>query len=103
VRQTRESAAMGFTEDFLPLIVVIFQIIQSIILWPFPKSKKGVFLPNDKNSKAFLDLNGEVVCITGAGSGIGALMAKKLADLGCVIVAWDVNVKGNEATVEEIR
>ncbi|CBY07137.1 unnamed protein product [Oikopleura dioica] len=85
----RESAAMGFTEDFLPLIVVIFQIIQSIILWPFPKSKK--------------DLNGEVVCITGAGSGIGALMAKKLADLGCVIVAWDVNVKGNEATVEEIR
>ena len=51
----------------------------------------------------FLDLNGEVVCITGARSGIGALMAKKLADLGCIIVAWDVNVKGNEATVEEIR
>lgn len=30
-------------------------------------------------------------------------MAKKLADKGCVIVALDVNVKGNEATVEEIR
>jgi len=30
-------------------------------------------------------------------------MAKKLADKGCVIVALDVNVKGNEATVEQIR
>merc|ERR1719397_2369921 len=80
---------MGFSDDFLPLFVVIFQIIKSVILWPFPKSKK--------------DLNGEVVCITGAGSGIGALIAKKLADKGCIIVALDVNVKGNEATVEEIR
>ena len=35
---------MGFTDDFLPIIAVIFQIIQSIILWPFPKSKKGKFI-----------------------------------------------------------
>ena len=37
----RELVNMGFMEDFLPIFVVIFQIIQSIILWPFPKSKKG--------------------------------------------------------------
>ena len=39
----RELVNMGLTEDFLPIFVVIFQIIQSIILWPFPKSKKGWF------------------------------------------------------------
>lgn len=48
-------------------------------------------------------MNGEIVCITGAGNGIGALIAKKLADKGCVIVALDVNIKGNDETVEEIR
>ena len=69
----------------------------------FSQIQKRLTLEIKKKNRNILDLNGEVVCITGAGSGIGALMAKKLADLGCVVVAWDVNVKGNEATVEEIR
>ena len=37
--------------------------------------------------------------ITGGGSGIGRLMAVKLAKLGAIIVTWDVNQAGNEETV----
>ena len=44
-------------------------------------------------------VEGEIVLITGGGSGIGRLMALKLAKLGAVIVTWDVNTKGNEETV----
>ena len=43
---------------------------------------------------------GEIVLITGAGSGIGRLMALKMAKLGAVVVSWDVNAKGNEETVK---
>merc|ERR1712004_410783 len=46
---------------------------------------------------------GEIVLITGGGSGIGRLMALKLAKLGAVIVTWDVNTKGNEETVSMIQ
>ena len=44
-------------------------------------------------------IEGEIVLITGGGSGIGRLMSLKLAKLGAVIVTWDVNTKGNEETV----
>ena len=44
-------------------------------------------------------IKGDIVLITGGGSGIGRLMSLKLADLGAIIVTWDVNAKGNEETV----
>jgi NADPH:quinone reductase-like Zn-dependent oxidoreductase len=44
-------------------------------------------------------VKGDIVLITGGGSGIGRLMSLKLADLGAIIVTWDVNAKGNEETV----
>ena len=44
-------------------------------------------------------VKGDIVLITGGGSGIGRLMSLKLADLGAIIVTWDVNTKGNEETV----
>lgn len=50
-------------------------ILQTI--FPFLKGKKNV--------------NGEIVLITGAGSGIGQLMAIEFAKLGAIIVAWDIS------------
>lgn len=43
----------------------------------------------------YKDITDQVVLVTGAGSGIGRLMAKKLAlNHGAVIVAWDINKAG---------
>ena len=39
---------------------------------------------------------------TGGGSGIGRLMAQKLARLGAVVVTVDVNAEGNAATAKSI-
>jgi len=48
-------------------------------------------------------IEGDIVLITGGGSGIGRLMALRLSKLGAIIVTWDVNTKGNEETVGMIK
>jgi len=50
----------------------------------------------DKFSKS---IDGENILITGGGSGIGRIMARKLANLGATIITLDVNEKGNDETV----
>merc|ERR1719167_1170349 len=49
------------------------------------------------------DIAGQIVLITGGGSGIGRLMCLKFAKLGAHVVTWDINSKGNEETVELVR
>ncbi|KAK0427118.1 hypothetical protein QR680_010070 [Steinernema hermaphroditum] len=44
----------------------------------------------------------DVVLITGAGSGIGRLMAVEFAKLGSKLVLWDINEKGNMETKEMV-
>lgn len=46
---------------------------------------------------------GEVVLITGAGSGLGRLMAQRFAQLGSRLVLWDINQAGNEQTAKMIE
>lgn len=48
------------------------------------------------------DVNGEVVLITGAGSGLGRLLAIKFATLGATVVLVDVNREANDAVAAEI-
>ncbi|MDC0661104.1 SDR family NAD(P)-dependent oxidoreductase [Marinobacter sp. SS21] len=47
------------------------------------------------------ELNNKVAVITGAGSGIGRALAKKLAQKGCRLALSDVNEKGLQETVAE--
>ncbi|KAJ8272511.1 hypothetical protein GJAV_G00090010 [Gymnothorax javanicus] len=44
------------------------------------------------------NVTGEVVLITGAGSGIGRLIALEFAGLGVSLVLWDINQEGNMET-----
>lgn len=47
-------------------------------------------------------VRGQNVLITGAGSGIGRVMAKRFAKLGARLILVDVNSSGNQTTVNEV-
>ena len=56
------------------------------------------------NPQAFeKSIKNDIILVTGAGSGIGRLMALKLAKLGAVIVSWDVNSASNNETIQLIK
>ncbi|XP_078664489.1 epidermal retinol dehydrogenase 2-like [Branchiostoma floridae x Branchiostoma belcheri] len=85
---------MGFILKDLIGVVVLFVVslvarLLSVVRLIFPAGKKSV--------------SGEIVLITGAGSGLGRGMALSFAHLGATIVAWDINKEANEATVQMIR
>ena len=48
-------------------------------------------------------LNGKLVLLTGAGSGIGRAMSLELSRHGCTIVLWDVDERGNTETCRLVR
>jgi len=79
---------------FLELVVTLAQVLLYVIqavfatLFPFLTPKK--------------DITGKTVLVTGAGQGIGALMAKILASKGAKLVLWDINKENNEQTASEI-
>ncbi|XP_021017268.1 epidermal retinol dehydrogenase 2 isoform X2 [Mus caroli] len=54
-------------------------------------------------SKPRKNVAGEIVLITGAGSGLGRLLALQFARLGAVLVLWDVNKESNDETHQLAR
>jgi len=72
-------------------ILFIYFILESMVLF---------FIPARFRSK---NIKGQTVLITGAGSGIGRLMAHRFAKLGCKLVLWDINTEANEQTAAEVR
>ncbi|XP_037058335.1 epidermal retinol dehydrogenase 2 isoform X2 [Peromyscus leucopus] len=67
----------------------LFSILEALFFQLIPKPKKNVA--------------GEIVLITGAGSGLGRLLALQFARLGSVLVLWDVNKEANEETLQVAR
>ncbi|NXR51079.1 RDHE2 dehydrogenase, partial [Hippolais icterina] len=69
-----------FLETLKFIVLFIYYLLESLVFFVVPVWKKNV--------------SGEIVLITGAGSGIGRLLAKKFASLGATVVLWDINQEG---------
>ncbi|NWZ97832.1 RDHE2 dehydrogenase, partial [Nesospiza acunhae] len=77
---------MNFLLESLKVIVLlVYYCLESLVFFVVPVRKKNV--------------SGEIVLITGAGSGIGRLLAVKFASLGATVVLWDINQEGLNCTV----
>ncbi|XP_063613023.1 short-chain dehydrogenase/reductase family 16C member 6-like [Penaeus indicus] len=48
------------------------------------------------------DVTGDIVLVTGGGSGIGRLMCLNFAKKGAKIVTWDVDEAGNKETMRQV-
>ena len=62
----------------------VLALVEAVVFAIIPKPRKNVA--------------GEIVLITGAGSGLGRLLALKFAQLGSVLVLWDISQESNEET-----
>lgn len=67
----------------------LFSILEALLFQLISKPKKNVA--------------GEIVLITGAGSGLGRLLALQFARLGAELVLWDVNKEANEESLQAAR
>ncbi|XP_041878497.1 epidermal retinol dehydrogenase 2 [Corvus kubaryi] len=74
-----------FLETLQVIVLLVYYLLESLVFLVVPKRKKNV--------------SGEIVLITGAGSGIGRLLAVKFASLGATLVLWDINQEGLNYTV----
>ncbi|KAH9496186.1 hypothetical protein Btru_010427 [Bulinus truncatus] len=92
LRKTTELKMNLFLEFLLTLVVSIWlwlvAIVKAIVPVKFQKQKK---------------VRGQVVLITGAGSGLGRLMSLKFASLGCKVVLWDIDENGNKETYNQVK
>lgn len=66
------------------LLLSIWFSLESLFFMVVPRRRKNI--------------SGQVVLITGAGSGIGRLMAQEFGALDTVVVLWDINQEGMKET-----
>ncbi|NWH91817.1 RDHE2 dehydrogenase, partial [Aegithalos caudatus] len=78
-----------FLETLKVIVLLIYYSLESLVFLIVPRRKKNV--------------SGEIVLITGAGSGIGRLLAIKFARLGATVVLWDINQEGLNCAVKQVR
>lgn len=81
---------MNVAETFSALGKILYLWFEAIILF---------FIPASWREKS---IDGEVVLITGAGSGLGQLLAVRFAEKGARVVVWDINQKGLEETKRKV-
>ncbi|KAK6626445.1 hypothetical protein RUM44_008918 [Polyplax serrata] len=77
-------------DTFWFFILSVYYFCESIILFCVPRKFRA-------KSAA-----GEIVLVTGAGGGLGRLMALKFAKLGATVIVWDIKKDGVKDTIELI-
>lgn len=80
-----------FLETLWFLLLFCYYILEAIVLF---------FIPSRCRRK---DVKGQTVLITGAGSGLGRLMAERFARLGCKLVLWDISSESNNEAAADLR
>lgn len=73
-------STIGETIGFLLISLIV--IIEGIV---------KVFIPNKYKMKS---VAGEIALVTGGGGGLGRLLSLRLANLGVIVVVWDINKNG---------
>jgi len=84
------------------MLDVLLELLVAICLTLYHVIERTIklFIPTKFLAKS---IKGQVVLVTGGGSGIGRLMCLRLARLGATVVTWDINKAGNEETVDMIK
>jgi len=83
--------AVAVLEVLYALLLTVYHVLERFV---------KIFVPQKMLEK---NISGQVVLVTGGGSGIGRLMCLRYARLGATVVTWDINKLGNEETVEMIK
>ncbi|KAI6659017.1 17-beta-hydroxysteroid dehydrogenase 13-like [Oopsacas minuta] len=86
----------GYLIIDLPIMLVVLTLTICVELIT---SILPTFLPIFKQQK----LNGKIVLLTGAGSGIGRETSLELCRQGCILILFDMDEEGNEKTCRLIR
>ncbi|XP_007883687.1 retinol dehydrogenase 10-like [Callorhinchus milii] len=80
------------------MIVIDVFFLLGIIIWEhFISFLRLMVRPHEKI------IAGEICLITGAGSGLGRLLALEFAKQKAILVLWDIKTEGNEATAKSVR
>ena len=81
-KQTLFKMALSILHVIISLLHLFYCMVESIVIR---------LIPIKYRSK---DISGQIALVTGAGGGIGRLLALGLANLGCKVVCWDVAKQG---------
>ncbi|XP_014480778.1 PREDICTED: short-chain dehydrogenase/reductase family 16C member 6-like [Dinoponera quadriceps] len=73
------------------LALSLIAILKGIIKFLIPKKYK------------MKTINGEIALVTGGGGGLGRLLSLRLANLGAIVVVWDINESGIQETIKLVR
>ena len=104
----KSSARLGFLMKLKDMVMRLFRYLTTAKNW---KTNPGVWIGSLIFLRCFYqflreygltlfkkDLSKDHVFLTGAGNGIGRLMAQKLAAMGCKLSISDINLEGVKET-----
>ncbi|XP_078072326.1 epidermal retinol dehydrogenase 2 [Mustelus asterias] len=76
-------------ESLVTVFLSLYYSLEALLLLVVPVRRKNV--------------SGEIVLVSGAGSGIGRLVALEFARLHSTLVLWDISEEGNQETARQAR